>query len=147
MSKTEFSYEIEINRSPEDVFAYVSDLAKHGEWNDNLTVESTGEGPAAVGSQYHSRGKMMGRWFDNDLRVVGFDAPNRFSFISTAGDDEFQQEFAFTAEGDGTVLHRKLTIDLNPFMAGMFKAVIGPLVSNPSMNKGLKNLKAKLEQG
>src|SRR5205085_272981 len=27
---------IEINRSPEDVFAYLDDLSRHGEWDDQI---------------------------------------------------------------------------------------------------------------
>ena len=41
---------IEINRSPEDVFAYVDDLGKHGEWQEQIVsthVET--DGPTRVG--------------------------------------------------------------------------------------------------
>ncbi len=42
-------------------------------------------------------------------------------------------------------MRRTVTFEMNPVMAIAFKTLIGPLVSNPSMNKKLGNLKAKLE--
>ena len=35
MPGTKGKYSVVINAKPEDVFAYVSDLSKHGEWADN----------------------------------------------------------------------------------------------------------------
>ena len=43
------------------------------------------------------------------------------------------------------LLTRKVEFEFNPVMALVFKALIGPLVSNPSMNKTLRNLKARME--
>ena len=35
MSQVVSNYRIEVNAKPEDVFAYISDLTKHGEWSEN----------------------------------------------------------------------------------------------------------------
>src|SRR5258705_9900199 len=43
---------IEINRSPEDVFAYVDDLGKHSEWQEQIvSVHVETEGPTHVGTR------------------------------------------------------------------------------------------------
>src|SRR5260370_9599053 len=52
---------IEINRSPEDVFAYVDDLGKHGEWQQQIVsthVET--DGPTRVGTRATDKRRMPG---------------------------------------------------------------------------------------
>ena len=39
MSTVVSNYQIGINAKPADVFAYVWDLTKHGDWSENLAVE------------------------------------------------------------------------------------------------------------
>ncbi len=146
MARVVENYRVHINAKPEDVFPYVSDLTQHGEWNENLRVEATSDGPAAVGSQYHSTGRMMGKEVQNEVRITELESPTRLSFISNDGENDFIQEFTFQPMDGGTSLERRVTFEMNPLMMLMFKAVIGPLVSNPSMNKSLKALKGKLEQ-
>ncbi len=146
MAKLVENYNVHINAKPEDVFSYVSDLTQHGEWNENLGIEATSDGPAAVGSQYRSTGRMMGKEFQNDVRITELESPTRLSFVSNDGKNDFLQEFTFRAIGGGTSLERRLTTEMNPIMKLMFKAGIGPLVATRSMNKSLKALKGKLEQ-
>jgi uncharacterized membrane protein len=43
------THSIEINRRPEDVFAYLDDLARHGEWQDQIvSVRVDTEEPTRV---------------------------------------------------------------------------------------------------
>ena len=49
-------------------------------------------------------------------------------------------------QGGGTLLKRRVSMEMNPMMALMFKLLAGPMVANRSMKKSLKNLKAKMEQ-
>ena len=146
MAKVVNNYSVHISAKPEDVFPYLSDLTRHGEWNESLRVEAASDGPAAVGSQYRSTGRMMGKEFQNEVRITELESPTRLSFISNDGKNDFLQEFTFQPVGGGTSLERRVTFEMNPLMMLMFKAVIGPLVANPSMNKSLKSLKGKLEQ-
>ena len=146
MAKLVKNYEVHISAKPEDVFSYLSDLTKHGEWNESLRVEASSDGPAAVGSQYRSTGRMRGKEFQNDVRITELESPTRLSFISNDGKNDFLQEFTFRPVGGGTSLERRVTFEMNPLMKLMFDAVIGPLVASPSMKKSLKALKGKLEQ-
>jgi hypothetical protein len=51
-----------IHAQPEAVFAYVSDLTRHGEWaGGRLTVEAVSPGPVAAGSRHLSRGDVAGQ--------------------------------------------------------------------------------------
>ncbi len=146
MAKLVEDFRVHINAKPEDVFPYVSDLTQHGEWNESLRVEAASDGPAAVGSQYHSTGRMMGKEVQNEVRITELDSPTRLSFVSNDGKNDFLQEFTLQPMNGGTSLERRVTFEMNPLMKLMFKAVIGPLVATPSMTKSLKALKGKLEQ-
>ena len=146
MAKLVENYRVHINAKPEDVFPYVSDLTQHGEWNERLRVEAASDGPAAVGSQYRSTGRMMGKEVQNEIRITELESPARLSFVSNDGKNDFLQEFTFQPMDGGTSLERRVSFEMNPLMKLMFKAVIGPLVATPSMNKALKALKGKLEQ-
>ena len=146
MAKIVENYRVHIDAKPEDVFPYVSDLTQHGEWNESLKVEAASDGPAAVGSQYRSTGRMMGKEVQNEVRITELEWPTRLSLISNDGKNDFLQEFTFQPMNGGTSLERRVTFEMNPLMKLMFKAMIGPLVATPSMNKSLKALKGKLEQ-
>ncbi len=146
MSKVVSNYQIEIDAKPEDVFAYLSDLTKHGEWSENLTVETVSNGEVAVGSEYRSTGKMMGKQVQNTIRITEFESPSRISFETNDGSNDFLQEIRLSRQGEGTLLERRVSMEMNPMMALMFKLLAGPMVANPSMNKSLKNLKVKMEQ-
>jgi uncharacterized protein YndB with AHSA1/START domain len=51
---TKLSSSVFINARPEDVFSYVSDLSKHGEWAaDPLTITPVDDGEIAVGKALH----------------------------------------------------------------------------------------------
>ena len=137
------NYQIQINAKPEDVFAYVSDLTRHGEWSENLTVETVSGGEAAVGSEYRSTGKMMGIQIQNTVRITELESPTRISFQANDGKQDFFQQITLSQQGEGTLLERRVSMEMNPVMALMFKLLAGPMVANPSMNKSLKS---KMEQ-
>ena len=146
MSQKVFIYRVSINAKPEDVFAYVADLTRHGEWSENVKVEAMSDGPIGVDSKYRSTGRMMRKEFQNDIRVTEYEPSTRLSFIANDGKNDFLQEFTFRPSGEGTLLERRAHFEVNPLMRLLFNVMIGPLVGNPSMNKSLKNLKAKMEQ-
>ena len=146
MSRTVFNYRVSIDAKPEEVYAYVADLTRHGEWSKGLTIEAVSEGPVEVGSQYRSRGRMMGKEFQNDISVADLNPPGRFRFIANDGKSDVSQEFTLSPQNEGTLLVRRVAFEVNPVMGFVFKAVIGPLIANPSMNKSLKSLKERLEQ-
>lgn len=146
MAQGKFKYRIDINAKPEEVFAYISDLAKHSEWNNGLTIDKVTEGDVSVGTEYRSTGKQLGKSVDNTVKVTEIDSPRKFSFTGSDGKLEFLQELSLSAHNGGTRLDRLTTAEVNPIMAMMFTILIGPLFANPSMNKSLRKLKANLEQ-
>ena len=141
-----FKYHIDIDAKPDEVFAYISDISKHAEWNEGLTIEKVSEGDVAVGTEYRSTGKQLGKSIDNTVKVTEMDSPSKFSFTGSDGKLEFLQEISLSAHNGGTRLDRLTTAEVNPIMALMFSVLIGPAFANPSMRKSLRKLKATLEQ-
>src|SRR5436190_4923954 len=52
---------VEISRSPEEVFAFVSDPAKLSMWQDAEEVQQLTDGPVRAGTRLREVHKMMGR--------------------------------------------------------------------------------------
>jgi hypothetical protein len=56
---TSISTSVEIARRPEDVFAYLSDVSRHPEWQDGLVSATVATGgPVGVGSRIVHRRKL-----------------------------------------------------------------------------------------
>ena len=143
------TFRVSINARPEAVFAYVSDLTRHGEWSGGqLKVEAVSSSPVAVGSQYRSFGEVAGQKNrPNELRVTRYEPPARFAFVAQDPDfKEVSHEFTFNLQDGGTVMERAVTVNMPPLMGFMFRTFISPLIGKPMMDKAFAALKAKLEQ-
>ncbi|MBV9310523.1 MAG: SRPBCC family protein [Solirubrobacterales bacterium] len=113
---------IEINRSPQDVFDYLDQLDRHGEWQSQIvSVELETDGPTRVGSRAAETRKMGGREQRLRYEVTEHDPPRRFDFrgidgplrpvgkgtIEPIGDgssSRFTLEFEFEGHGFGKLL-------------------------------------------
>lgn len=77
---------VEINRSPEDVFAYLDQLERHGEWQEGIvSTKVETEGPTHVGSRAVDRRKVPGGPRDIPYEITEHDPPRKVSFSGTAG--------------------------------------------------------------
>ena len=55
------SESIEINRRPEEVFAYLDDVKRHGEWQEQIVaVKPRDDGPLRVGSRVKETRRVPG---------------------------------------------------------------------------------------
>src|SRR4051794_32416559 len=80
------THSVEIDRGPEDVFAYLDDLDRYVEWQENListTVET--EGPTRVGTRGVDRRRVPGGPRDFPFEVTEHDPPRKISFRVTEG--------------------------------------------------------------
>lgn len=149
MTKVSNIYSVAINAPPEKVFGYVSDLTRHPEWSGGkLKIEALTPGPVAVGSQYKSYGEVAGQQNrPNELRVTKLESPTHFAFVAKdPGFGEVTNAFKFSPQGDGTLMERTLSMQMNPVMAFAFKLFIRPLIGQPMMDKSFAALKARLEK-
>jgi uncharacterized protein YndB with AHSA1/START domain len=77
---------IEIDRPPEDVFAYATDLVRFGEWqNDVVRVEFHGGGPLGVGSRFTTTRQLGGVKYKTTQEVTEFSPPSKFAAASVGG--------------------------------------------------------------
>jgi uncharacterized protein YndB with AHSA1/START domain len=77
---------VEISRRPEDVFAYIDDLTRHGEWQDDIVgVRLETEGPTRVGTRVVDKRKMGRRVMDVGYEITEHEPPRRFGFRGTTG--------------------------------------------------------------
>jgi uncharacterized protein YndB with AHSA1/START domain len=77
---------VEISRSPQDVFDYIADLSRHGEWQTGLekvVVET--EGPTRVGTKGVDTRHVPGGPRDIPYEITECDAPRRLAFKVTDG--------------------------------------------------------------
>jgi len=129
-------------------FDYVSDLTKHPEWSGGeLKVEALSAGPIAVGKEYLSKGEVATQKNrPNQLQVTEYQPPRKFSFVAIDADfGKVYHVFTFTEEKGGVMITRTTTLNLNPFVAFMFRLVVYPLIGGPAMQRAFARLKTKLE--
>ncbi|MDO8614480.1 MAG: SRPBCC family protein [Dehalococcoidia bacterium] len=137
--------QITINASPEQVYRYVSDIARHPEWaGHDLKIESTSPGPVAVGSTFTSIGHQMGE-HKAQVRVTELQ-PNS-SVVFEAEDDtgHFRHYFRLQA-GDGGTLLTKGSDPLRLSLMLKLLMPIGRLYMVPrGLDGDLRRIKARLE--
>ncbi|MDT4932666.1 MAG: hypothetical protein QOK11_558 [Pseudonocardiales bacterium] len=77
---------IEINRTPEDVFAYLDELGKHGEWQEQIiSVHVETDGPTRVGSRATDKRRLPGGTRDISYEITEHAPPRKSSFRGVNG--------------------------------------------------------------
>lgn len=144
-------FRIEINAKPDEVFGYVSDISRHGEWGTgNLKTEKVSDGPIGAGSKFHSTQKFQGRDASAEITMRDYDPPRMFRFAAaqkTGGGKPaiFVHTFTLTPTGSGTLVERDLTRE-NASPLAALGIIFYPAIKADAM-KGLRQLKAKIESG
>ena len=140
----EFEKTIFINRSPEEVFEFLTNPANDPKWrNSSISGEWTSDGPIGVGSTTHAVDKLLGREIESTSEVTVWDPPKKFGSKSVGGPvpAEFIQKFE--SKEDGT----QLTLSGHAEVGGFFKLAEG-LVGKQlekQMNQDLDGLKVYME--
>lgn len=74
---------IEISAPPEQVFHYLSDFARHGEWSMSVaSLEQITSGPIQVGAEFKSH-ETIPIEFDSFARITALDEPTRIAWEAT----------------------------------------------------------------
>ena len=143
-------FTIDVNARPDEVFAYVADVAHHGDWANpkaGLQVEPLSGGTTEVGSKYRSSQKFLGKDTGAEITVTRYEPSRVFAFDALhqgkKGPERYTSTFTFTPENGGTKVARR--IDRDPPM-GVMGVIAKPAIKADAM-KALKHLKANLEKG
>ena len=80
-------HSVEISRSPEDVFAYVTDLSRFTEWQEGVVRAAVeGDQPMSVGSKTTMTRRVGGRERTMTTEVTEYSPPRRFAFRGIDGE-------------------------------------------------------------
>jgi carbon monoxide dehydrogenase subunit G len=77
---------IEVARTPEDVFAYLTDVSNLPAWQSGVhTAQIEGAGELKLGARIRESRHMLGRELNTMLEITEYDAPRVFSLRAIEG--------------------------------------------------------------
>ena len=137
---------IEVNRRPEDVFAYLDQLDRHGEWQGQIvSIRVENEGPTRVGSRATDRRRVPGGEREITYEITEHDPPRKASFLGLNGPIRPKGTVTVEPVGDGS--GSRITLDLD-FEGRGFGKVLLPLVrmdAKKRVPEDQRRLKERLE--
>jgi uncharacterized membrane protein len=140
---------VEIARSPADVFAYLDDLTRHGEWQEQI-VESKveTEGPTRVGTRVRQTRHVPGGNRTFTYEITEHDPPRRAAWRTLDGPIRPVGSVTVDPVGDGG--RSRLTLELDMASHGLMGKVFAPLARRDARKQVPKDharLKERLESG
>ena len=139
---------IEIDRRPEDVFAYLDQLERHGEWQGQIvSVNLETEGPTRVGSRATDTRRVPGGKRDITYEITEHDPPRKASFRGLNG--PIRPVGSVTVEPVGDGARSRVTLELDFEGHGLGKLLV-PLVrmdAKKHVPEDQQRLKERLEAG
>ena len=134
---------IDISRSPEDVFAYIDDLTKHGEWQEQVvSAKVDSDGPTKVGTRSTETRKIGGREQEMTYEVTEHNPPQVFGFRGVDGSIRAVGRATIEPLDDGA--RSRVTLDLDFEGHGMGKLML-PMVRSQA-GKQVPKDQARLKQ-
>ena len=139
---------IEIDRRPEEVFAYLDQLDRHGEWQGTIVstrVET--EGPTRVGSRAVDKRKVPGGPRDIPYEVTEHDPPRKVSFRGVEGPVRPVGTVTVEPLDDGSRSRVSLQFDLQGHGIGKLFAPFARRQAAKQIPQDQARLKERLEGG
>ena len=141
------TWTIEVAAPPEKVYAYVADLARHGEWGseaDHMSITPESPGAPAVGKTYSAEGTLLGKRNPSKVVITELDPPRRVEFEYEDSRGSGGHVFTFTPQNGGTLVSRQLYGIKQPFFGPLLLRIFKKKI-DVNYNGALQNLKTKLE--
>jgi uncharacterized membrane protein len=139
---------IEIDRRPEDVFAYLDQLDRHGEWQGTIiSTRVETEGPTRVGSRAVDRRRVPGGPRDIPYEVTEHDPPRKVSFRGVDGPVRPVGTVRVEPLGDGSRSRVSLAFDLQGYGIGKLFAPFARRQAARQIPQDQAKLKVRLESG
>ncbi len=141
---------VQVDRPPGEVFGYLADVARHGDWSPKAyRVEGIAPGEQVVmGSRFTSYGWLPNdKDHRNDVEVTEVQAPSRLVLTSTDRGERFISTFTLVPVGGGTQVERVMDMPRPRGVVGALFPLIAMFLVKPDVAKGLGKLKAALEAG
>ena len=139
---------IEISRRPEDVFAYLDDLSRHGEWQEQIvTVRVDTEGPTRVGTRATETRKIGGREQTMTYEITQHDPPRGFAFRGLDGPIRPIGKGSVEPVGDGSSSRVSIELELSGSGLGKLLLPLARSQARKQVPKDQQRLKERLEGG
>lgn len=140
------THSVEIARSPEDVFTYLDQLDRHGEWQTQiLEVTNISDGPVGVGTRATEKRKVPGGSREMTYEITEHDPPRRSAFRGTNGPVRPEGVVTIEPLDDGKRSRVTIEFDLKGHGIGVLLAPLARRDARKSIPKDQAALKAKLE--
>ena len=136
-----------VRRPPEQVFAYVADVSRHGQWSPKKLsmADLPADGVLVAGSTFTSYGHLPGEdAHRNDVRVLTLDHPRVLVLESTDLSGTYRNTFDVTEQGEGSVVTRQLDLPRPDGALGLMVPLFVRLVLGRDLAKGLRRLASQL---
>jgi uncharacterized membrane protein len=106
------SESIEIDRRPEEVFAYLDDVERHAEWQSQIVgVQRQDDGPLRVGSRVKETRRVPGGDRSMTYEITAHDPPRQSSFRVLDGPIRAAGTVSVEPVGDGSRSRVTISID------------------------------------
>jgi uncharacterized membrane protein len=138
---------IEIARTPEAVFAYLDQLERHGEWQQQIiSSKQETDGPVGVGTRATDVRRVPGAKQAVTYEITEHDPPRRVSFRGVNGPVRPDGTVTVEPVGGGS----KVTLELDLQGHGLLGAIFGPMARSQARKQvpqDQQRLKERLEAG
>jgi polyketide cyclase/dehydrase/lipid transport protein len=139
---------IEIARRPEDVFAYLDDLGRHGEWQAQIvSARKHGDGPTQVGTKSTEVRRMGRREQSMTYEVTEHDPPRASAFRGVDGPIRVVGRVTLDPVGDGSSSRVSLVLDFEGHGFGKLLVPLARSQARKQVPKDQQRLKERLESG
>jgi len=140
---------IEIARPPADVFAYLDELTRHGEWQDQIvSVRLDTEGATRAGSRATEVRHVVGRDQTVSYEITQHDPPRSFAFRGLNGPVRPVGRGTIESLDDGS--KSRFTLEFDFESHGLLGKALRPIATSQARKqipKDQQRLKERLESG
>jgi uncharacterized membrane protein len=143
------SESIEINRRPEEVFAYLDDVERHGEWQEQIVdVQPQGDQPMGVGKRVRETRRVPGGDRSMTYEITEHDPPRQSSFRVLDGPIRAVGTVSVEPIGEGSRSRVTFTIDFQGHgLGGKVLLPVAKSQARKQIPKDQARMKALLESG
>ena len=137
---------IYINRTPQDIFAFISDYERDPRWRSEVIAMSyQSPGPTGIGRLALEQSRVFGRWLETLTEVTEYEPDTKIISRSISGPTPVISYRLVTPDGAGTRFTYRLEVDISKeWFFQWLHPVLMPLYKK-TIESYLKRLKQILE--
>jgi uncharacterized protein YndB with AHSA1/START domain len=136
-----------VNATPDEVYAYVSDISKHPEWAAHkLKVEPKPPGSIQVGAAFETVGQQFGEQ-PGTVTITELVPGEKVVYESDGPVGHFRHQFMIQKAGEGSVRLIKAMepLKVSSLPLKLLSPLVGTVIAPRGLDGDLKRIKEKLE--